>query len=129
METFNTLCFLWKKLDTNIEYFDIGGASLFGLYYVLTIKLKKKENITPQICNILQITQIPGVSINMSRTIINKYGSIKNLIGEYDKIDTDSINTMDSMLKNLEYNTTDTKTRKIGPVISRRIREFIYYNS
>ena len=37
--------------------------------YCETIKLKKKDNLTPLICQQLQLTQIPGVSVKIAEKI------------------------------------------------------------
>jgi hypothetical protein len=83
--------------------------------------------MTPKMCNILQLSQIPGVSKNMSVSIIDKYGSISKLVLEYLKLEIE--NDKKTMLKNLLYNSSSDviiKTRKIGPVVSCRIYEYLF---
>ena len=130
VETRDLLLNLYKKINTNIDYFieqvntEDSHLKLSQINnpipYQNTIKIVKKNNITPRICNISQLSQIPGVSIEMSTFIIDKYGSICSLIMEYNKnLDKET------MLKNMEYTTGSSKKRKIGPVISKKIYEFI----
>jgi len=135
VETRDLLLNLYKKINTNIDYFieqvntdnsckDESHLKISQINnqipYQNTIKIVKKNNITPRICNISQLSQIPGVSIEMSTFIIDKYGGICSLIMEYNKnLDKDT------MLKNMEYTTSSNKKRKIGPVISKKIYEFI----
>jgi len=53
--------------------------------YVSSIKMNKKENMSKELCNIVQLATIPGVSQNISKIIMEKYGSMSNLIEEYKK--------------------------------------------
>jgi hypothetical protein len=76
--------------------------------------------MTPKLCNIVQLSQIPGVSKQMGEIIIEKYGSLSHLILEYTKL-TDLKDKLE-FLKNIELT-----NRKIGPVISKRIYEFLFY--
>ena len=141
VETRDLLLNIYKKINTNIVYF-IDNISLdleninkteniefiqsqicTQIPYQNTIKIVKKNNITPRICNISQLSQIPGVSIEMSTTIIDKYGSICGLIMEYNKNLENK--EKETMLKSMEYTTSSNKQRKIGPVISKKIYEFI----
>lgn len=146
VETRDLLLNLYKKINTNIDYFvehsnnngsitdntsiDESHLKLSQINnpipYQNTIKIVKKNNITPRICNISQLSQIPGVSIEMSTFIIDKYGSIYSLIMEYNKnLNKDKNIDNETMLKNMEYTTGSNKKRKIGPVISKKIYEFI----
>ena len=93
-------------------------------HYVDNIKIKKKDNNTPNNCNIIMLCQIPGVSTKISKIIINKYMNISKLILEYNKLKT--TNDKEILLKDLSYPITNDKTRKIGPVISKRIYEYFF---
>jgi crossover junction endonuclease MUS81 len=94
--------------------------------YVDNIKIKKKENNTPNNCNIVMLCQIPGVSTKVSKIIIEKYNNISNLIMEYNKLDTDKSKEM--LLKDMIFSISNDKTRKIGPVVSKRIYEYLFSN-
>ena len=104
-----------------------------NLNYIDVKKVKKKNNLTPQIFNQLVLLQIPGVSQNMVDEIFEKYQSIKEILEEYQQIDTleleDSkkIKQKHLLLSTIEINIANQKKRKIGKVISQRIYEFLVF--
>ena len=83
------------------------------------VKVAKKDNMTPKLCNIIQLSQIPGVSKQTAEVIIEKYGSLTNLVIEYSKLEKEKaiILLRDIKLTN----------RKVGPVLSKRIYEYLFY--
>ena len=92
--------------------------------YVDNIKIKKKDNNNPENCNIIMLCQIPGVSTKISKTICDKYTCISNLINEYNNNDTQK--EKECLLKDLTFPINNDKTRKIGPVISKRVYEYLF---
>jgi ERCC4-type nuclease len=121
-DTFNTVNYLYNKINSNIGFFTENKTKKID-NYIETIKLKKKDNLTPLNCNILQLAQIPGVSKNMASSIIKNYSSIANLILQYNSIESKN---KEAFLKNISYSTSSEKVRKIGPVISKRIYEYLH---
>lgn len=91
--------------------------------YISTLKVKKKENLTPQVCFQLQLNQIPGVSNNISSCIINNYPSMFLLIKKYQELESeqDKLN----LLESLKYDIANNKQRKVGKVISNRIYRYL----
>jgi ERCC4-type nuclease len=86
--------------------------------YLKTIKLSKKENMTPQNCYVCQLAQIPGVSIDMAIQIESKYPSICCLI--------DALRTgKETLLCDLMIPVANDKNRRLGSVLSRRIYEYL----
>ena len=81
--------------------------------YVSTIKMNKKENMSKEICNIVQLATIPGVSQKISKIIIEKYETLSNLIEEYKKND------------NLLLADISLGKRKIGKVLSTKIYDYL----
>lgn len=81
--------------------------------YVSSIKMNKKENMSKEICNIVQLATIPGVSQKISKIILEKYGSLSNLIEEYKKTD------------NLLLADISLGKRKIGKVLSIKIYDYL----
>lgn len=81
--------------------------------YVSSIKTNKKENIDKKLCNILQLSVIPGVSKNISELIIEEYISLDNLIQEFKKND-------EKMLENISLG-----KRKLGKMLSAKIYNFL----
>lgn len=92
--------------------------------YVNTIKLKKKDNITPQICQILYLAQIPGVSQSIAMIILHHYKTIRNLINYYENNCNDEKERV-TMLQTMELTTSSGKIRKLGPTLSKRIYEYV----
>jgi ERCC4-type nuclease len=130
-ETCDILYCLGSKIIKNPEFFTTSKSNdtdKSSVSYLDTIKVAKKDNMTPKLCNIVQLSQIPGVSKAMAETIIEKYGSISNLICEYQKLEVvDNVNNTlekekSDMLKNIQFT-----TRKMGPVVSKRIYEYLFY--
>ena len=48
--------------------------------------------MNPKLCNIIQLSQIPGVSKQTAEVIIEKYGSLSNLVTEYNKLEKEKSN-------------------------------------
>jgi ERCC4-type nuclease len=118
-ETSDTIYRLGNKIIKHPEFF-VSEKVETKSNYLDSVKICKKDNMTPTLCNIVQLCQIPGVSKNIASSVLDKYGSISMLILEYEKIDDIKIKI--TMLKDLPNN-----TRKIGPVISKRIYEYFFY--
>jgi ERCC4-type nuclease len=133
-DTRDILYSLGSKINKNPEFFSVNnvnnGNTTDSISYLDTIKVAKKDNMNPKLCNMLQLSQIPGVSKVMAETIIEKYGSISNLIGEYQKIGSDEScekaqkaqKAQKEMLKNIQLT-----NRKLGPIVSARIYEYLFF--
>lgn len=87
--------------------------------YLSTIKRKKGNNITKDGCQLLIISSVPGVSQDTAKVLINKYGSIKNLLDEYSKLKTDK--DKEKMLNGIEL-----KKGKITKAMSKKIYDYLY---
>ena len=123
---------IFKKYTENPQWFititnqsqsqDINESTGGGLNnrspvpYQDLIKLKKKENMTPEICQHLFLAQIPGMSHQISRIVFQKYNNLKNL---FVSLSTSSDPIMD--LSSIEMELTSGKKRKLGKVLARRI--------
>ena len=118
-DTASILYKIGNKIIKNPEFFK-NDSEINKINYLDTIKICKKDNMTPKLCNIVQLSQIPGVSKQMAEIIIEKYNSLSNLIMEYTKLD--NLDDKQKLLKNIELT-----NRKIGPVISKRIYDFLFY--
>lgn len=95
--------------------------------YSETIKLKKKENLTPLVFNKLIFLQIPGVSKMFVDAIFKKYNSVLELLEDYQKIENKK--DRENLLSNLELKTQSGKNRKLGKVISKRIYDYLFLNN
>ena len=118
-ETASILYKIGNKIIKNPEFFQ-NDSETSNINYLDTIKICKKDNMTPKLCNIVQLSQIPGVSKQMGQIIIEKYGSLSHLILEYSKLN--NLEDKQTLLKNIELS-----NRNIGPVISKRIYQFLFY--
>jgi crossover junction endonuclease MUS81 len=94
-----------------------------NLEYLSTIKMKKKDNLTTSNCSILQLAQIPGMSIQNANIILDKYKSIANLIKSYFEIEESK---RIKMLMDLEIPISNGKKRKLGPILSERIYNYLF---
>ena len=100
--------------------------------YTSSIKIKKKENLTPQRCNILQLCQIPGVSPTIANVILNHYGSLYNLFKEYLKLNVteeteETDNNKANMIADITYDIINGKKRRIGNKVSERVYRYLCY--
>lgn len=91
--------------------------------YAGTLKTKKKDNLTPQVCNIIQLSQIPNISQNMALAILKEYGSIYNLCYAYSNISDSGLKR--KMVANIKYDVANGKQRRIGDVASNKLYEYL----
>lgn len=135
-ETINYILTIIKKINNNFEFFKdiIVNSSIKEPCvsfpedpntpnYLESIKIKKSDNNTPKNCNLSMLCQIPGVSIKVANCIINKYDSIYSLILEYSRLNDTT--EKEKLIKDLEFDIANNKKRKIGPVLSKRIYEYL----
>ena len=90
--------------------------------YAETIKLKKKDNLTPTNCFLLQLAQIPSVSMGIAKCIQSKHTNWLSLINKLKKHGVDA----KKYLENLKFRLSDgVKTRRVGSVASCKIIQYI----
>lgn len=87
--------------------------------YLSTLKGEKKKNITPENCCILQLTQIPNISIGIATEICNKYKSIFELCKLFEE-------NGENALKDVTYSTTTGKQIRIGDKRSKSIYKHLF---
>ena len=73
---------LFDKINKN--YNELFNKKTEDNTYISTLKVKKKDNLTPNICFQLQLNQIPGVSNNIY-CILKTYNSMYKLVSAYNK--------------------------------------------
>lgn len=104
------LCNKMKKMDSSEKpYYNIGNVSKLetkSYEEVASVCREKKKNITCENVSTLMITCLPGVSVKAAQALLNKYGSLKNLICAVENKDAD--------LKNITMESSGGKVRKIG---------------
>jgi crossover junction endonuclease MUS81 len=111
------------KKENEIENETEPNTNTTNTEYLSTIKLKKKDNLTTDNCSVLQLAQIPGMSVQNGQIVLNKYKSIANLINTYYQIDEIK---RSQMLADLEISLSTGKTRKLGKVLSERIYQYLF---
>lgn len=123
-----TVYFIIKLLNSFTsnynEYFVDVPNHVSGKDYACTIKKKKKDNITPEVWFINQLSSIPQVSNTISNEIVSKYSSIHKLVLQYEGIADE--NERENLLSDITYPIKNNKTRRIGSKISSRIYKMIY---
>ena len=109
---------IYDKLYKNPHCFRKASSSFIDICvsYTNTIKKKKKDNLTPEVCSMIQLSQIPGISTNMAKTILDRYGSIYNLCKKYQVLETteNGKELCEHLLKDIKVPISNSKTRKIG---------------
>lgn len=130
-ETIHFLDRIYTRLiDNPKRLLSTSDDKIVHVNYANTLKLRKKDNLTPQVCSILQLAQIPSISQNMADVILNKYGSIFNLCQAYNNIE--DIKDKEKMVSDIKYDIANGKQRKVGLVASSRLYQYLtmsYFNN
>lgn len=108
-----------QEQDTSVSNVVDGVNSL----YLQSIKKCKKDNLTPVTWNHMCYMNIPGISSNIAIKIAEIYPKLKDLILAYQILDSES--EKQTLLANVILTETDKQKRRIGPVISKRVYEYI----
>lgn len=127
LETTQFIIKLYEKFTKDGDNFfngDVGVSSVSVVDYIATIKKKKKDNITPNIWFISQLSLIPQITEKIANEIVTKYNTLSNLILSYEKIQ--NITDRKKMIADITYPLKTGKTRRIGEKISERVYNLIY---
>lgn len=116
-ETIEWIEKIYDKLINNPDKFIQSDKSNSQFKYSECIQLKKKENITPEICFISQLSQIPGVSNKIATHIVNQYKTMGHLCQEL-------IRNPDDLCQ-FEYTLENNKKRKLGKK-GKQIYDFLF---
>jgi len=87
------------------------------IQYCETLKIKKKSNLTPHVCFLYQLSQIPGISHKMASVISEKYPSMFELIKCY----LSEKENKETLLSDLKIKLKNGKKRRIGDKASKNI--------
>lgn len=87
--------------------------------YTNVVKRVKKDNITPENIGSVILSQIPGISGTISKVIMDKYGSLYELMLK--------LHENPNLLNNETYVTSKGQTRRISHKCVQSIKEFILY--
>ena len=99
--------------------------------YTNALKMKKKDNVNPTVCFINQLSQIPGLSTQMAQVIAEKYKCMNGLLQAYGAIEEEELKELNKKKKkytNKEKFIADliVNNRKIGPIVSKRLYEYLF---
>ena len=115
-ETCNTLVKIYKLIEKNkSEFINPVISNSSSADYASCLKKNKKENLTPTVCYINQLSQIPGVSTTIASRIVEKFPTMMDLIRELEIEEGDTI-------EELKFGSSQ---RKIGKVVAKRIYEYL----
>jgi crossover junction endonuclease MUS81 len=123
-ETYNYLLKLSKKctefreiLIKNVSTETVQPES--SNEYIEVIKSEKKKNMTKDTCYMAMLKQVPGVSANIAKAILKRYGSMNELIKAYDSIENEND-------KKLLLTDIVIGKRKLGKVLSEKIFNILF---
>jgi ERCC4-type nuclease len=111
------MCDKLNREKKKVSYYESGEKTPKN--YCEVVKKVKKDNITPENIGEIILSQIPGVSSHTSQIIMNKYGSLYNLLCDLD--------TNQKCLDGLSYTTDKGTTRRISKTSIRNISQFLLY--
>jgi crossover junction endonuclease MUS81 len=109
--TVHVICKMYEKLLKN----GFNNANNKKNDYSTVVKVCKKKNITPSICAIVQLSQIPGISNKTATLIIDMYETMSNLVLQFEK-------QSPSMLSEIKIN----EKRRLGNKKSCDIYNFLF---
>ena len=128
-ETANFIIKLFSKVDDKEIFFDEEkqeeSESQTQVPYTAVIDKKKKNNMTPKVWFVCQLSMIPQISDTIANAIISVYPSLISLITTYQNTKEED---RPSLLSNITYDLSTGKKRKIGIKISERVYQFVFNN-
>ncbi len=105
--------------DKKISYYDTSANNVTNIKdYCEVVNKVKKKNIKPENIGEIILSQIPGISSKTSLTIMEKFGSLYNLLDELKKDP--------KCLNNIVIKTTNGN-RKISSTSVRNISQYLLY--
>ena len=111
------MCDKLNREKKKVSYYESGEK--IPKKYCEVVKKVKKDNITPENIGEIILSQIPGVSSHTSQVIMNKYGSLYNLLCDLD--------TNQKCLDDLSYTTENGVIRRISKTSIRNIVQYLLY--
>ena len=107
--------------NTNILAKNTNTSSQLDSNYTETIKITKKDNINKNTFGLISLTIIPGVSSNIAKLIIEKYGSLNELIVKINK----EPSQVSKDIADIKLTTTTGKQRRFGSKLADKIIEIL----
>jgi len=114
---------IYTRLDKYVKdiYAEVIESQDNSCYSEVVCNVTKKKNITPDVYKIVQFQQIPKVSNNIAKIIVEKIGSVKDMLFKYKT--QDDINELKKIITELRHG---DKQRRVGQKLAETIIEFIY---
>ena len=125
VETGMYIDLIYKKLTENPSWVsgeNTENNNVEQSSYNHLVKTAKRDNLTPIICQKVQLAQIPGVSASTADIILAEYQTLVNLINTYQQIPEENISQRELLLSTLQM----TPKRKLGKVLSTRIYKYLF---
>lgn len=91
--------------------------------YAAALKVKKRDNITPNVWFIKQLSLVPGITEKIASVVVADYPCVKDLILAYENTEEEKRSLL---LSDLKYPIAGGKTRRIGNKVSERIFKLFY---
>lgn len=105
--------------NENTSNKDIINQNVIKPDYSGVVKRVKKDNITPENIGSIILSQIPGISGTISKVIMDKYGSLYELLLK--------LHENPNLLNNETYVTSKGQTRRISHKCIQSIKDYILY--
>ncbi len=110
-----------KKMDSSEQpYYSIGEVCKIetkSYEEVVSVHREKRKNINGENVSALMLSCLPGVSVKSAQALLNKYGSLKNLIH--------AVENKDDELKNITMESSGGKIRKLGKNVLESLEKII----
>jgi len=113
------VCDKLNRSQKKVPYYCSGEINYNDENYVSVIKKVKKDNITPENISEIILSQIPGISAKTSQVIIDKFGSLYQLL--------DALNRDQKCMDNICFTTDKGTKRKISKTAIRNIVQYLLY--
>lgn len=107
-----------RRCDTHFGYYHSNFVEKHKTY-TNVVKKVKKDNVTPENIGSVILSQIPGISAKTSLIIMNKFGSLLNLLKALEEDRT--------CLDTLTYTTKSGQERRISNKSIKSIIEYLLY--
>ena len=113
------VCDKLNRSQKKVPYYCSGEINYNDENYVSVIKKVKKDNITPENISEIILSQIPGISSKTSQVIIDKFGSLYQLLN--------ALNENPKCMDNICFITDKGTKRKISKNAIRNISQYLLY--
>lgn len=118
---------LLEKFETDGSgYFKTDTKAIDDGNYACTLKTRKRDNVTPSVWFIAQLSMIPQVTELIAVEVTKVFPTVVSLVKAYEEC---SVEDRAKLLSDITYPIKNDKVRRIGIKISERIFKLFYGNS